>query len=147
MSSTYQLHGLNLSENQKANLAKAYQNKTEYTLRLSNSQLQGEDETPLTKSQIKKIQKALLQKNGVEIKISRTQAMKGESIFSSLAGLATKALPTVAKAASHILPGLAQGVPSALASLGIDKLFGGSIYLEPENLPYIKPYLNQFTPE
>ena len=106
MSSTYQLHGLNLSENQKANLAKAYQNKTEYTLRLSNSQLQGEDETPLTKSQIKKIQKALLQKNGVEIKISRTQAMKGESIFSSLAGLATKALPTVAKAASHILPGL-----------------------------------------
>ena len=73
--------------------------------------------------------------------------MKGGSIFSSLAGLATKALPTVTKAASHILPGLAQGVGSALASLGIDKLFGGSIYLEPENLPYIKPYLNQFTPE
>ena len=116
-------------------------------MRLSNRQLQGEDEIPLTKSQIKKIQKALLQKKGVGLKISRTQAMKGGSIFSSLAGLATKALPTVTKAASHILPGLAQGVASALTSLGIDKLFGGSIYLEPENLPYIKPYLNQFTPE
>lgn len=109
MSSTYQLYRLNLSQNQKANLAKAYQNKSEYTLRLSNKQLQGEDKVPLTNSQNKKIQKAELQKKGVEIKISRTQAMKGGSIFSSLAGLATKALPFATKAASHILPGLATG--------------------------------------
>ena len=68
MSSTYHLYRLNLSENQKANLAKAYQNKTGYVLRLTHKQLQGEDEIPLTTTQIKKLNNALLQKRGVEIK-------------------------------------------------------------------------------
>ena len=158
MSSTYHLYGLNLSENQKANLAKAYQNKTGYTLRLTHKQLQGEDEIPLTATQIKKINNALLQKRGVEIKISRTQAMKGGSMFSAIANLATKALPaitkvgskvlpTVGKVASHILPGIAQGISSTLASLGIEKLFGGTIYLEPDQIPFFLPYRDVFTPE
>ena len=158
MSSTYHLYGLNLSENQKANLAKAYQNKTGYVLRLTHKQLQGEDEIPLTATQIKKINNALLQKRGVEIKVSRTQAMKGGSMFSSLATLASKALPaitkvgskvlpTVGKVATHILPGIAQGISSTLASLGIEKLFGGTIYLEPDQIPFFLPYTDVFTDE
>ena len=99
MSSIYQLYRLDLSENQKANLANAYQNKTGYTLRLTNRQLKCDDEIRLTQSQIKKIQKAQLLKKGIEIKISRTQAMKGGSIFSLLAGLATKAIGYYTKGA------------------------------------------------
>ena len=47
--------------------------------------------------------------------------------------MATKALPNIAK---NVLPGLAQGVSSALASLGINKLFGGSIMMSPEMIEY-----------
>ena len=158
MSSTYHLYGLNLSENQNANLTKAYQNKTGYTLRLTYKQLQGKDEIPLTATQIKKIKNALLQKRGVEIKISRTQAMKGGRMFSSLATLDSKALPAiikvgskvlpiVGKVATHILPGIAQGISSTLASLGIEKLFGGSIYMQPDQISFFLPYTDVFTPE
>ena len=96
-------------------------------------------------------------KEVLKLKISRTQAMKGGSMFSSLATLASKALPaitkvgskvlpTVGKVATHILPGIAQGISSTLASLGIEKLFGGSIYMQPEQIPFFLPYTDVFTP-
>ena len=117
-------YGVNLSEGQKTNLAKAIQTNSELTLRLKNNQLSGSDELMLTKTQLNKIQKAAANRTGVDLKISKTQIRKavkqGGSLFSSLAMLGAKALPFVTKAASKALPALATGAVSALGSLGID---------------------------
>ena len=121
-------YGVNLSVGQKTNLVKAIKTKSELTLRLKNNQLSGKDELMLTKAQLNKIKKAISNKTGVDIKISKTQIRKavkqGGSLFSSLAMLGAKALPYVTKAASKALPALATGAVSALGSLGIDKMFG-----------------------
>ena len=77
---------------------------------------------------MKRIQKAMKMNKGVDIKISKSQIRKvarhGGSLWSSLAGMASKllpmALPLVKKAAAP----LATGSLSGLASLGINKLFG-----------------------
>ena len=120
--------GVNLSDGQKTNLARAMKTKSELTLRLKNNQLKGGDELMLTKTQVNKIKKAVSNKTGVDIKISKSQIRKsvkqGGSLFSSLALLGAKALPYAAKAASKALPALATGAVSALGSLGIDKIFG-----------------------
>ena len=94
----------------------------------------------LTKTQVNKIQKAVANKTGVDIKISKTQIRKsvkhGGSLFSSLAMLGAKALPFVTKAASKALPALATGAVSALGSLGVDKIFGKGMnggFLIPQN--------------
>ena len=118
---TYFEYHVNLSDVQKANLAKAIESKNEITLRLKNKQLQGNDELMLTKSQIKKIEKATRNKTGVDIKISKTQIRKsvkhGGSLFSSLWSSGTRLLPLAAKP-------LAKGALSALGSLGMNKIFG-----------------------
>ena len=92
----------------------------------------------LTKTQVNKIQKAVANKTGADIKISKTQIRKsvkqGGSLFSSLAVLGAKALPYVTKAASKALPALATGAVSALGSLGVNKIFGKKgVFLIPQN--------------
>ena len=133
-------YGVSLSEGQKENLVKAIKTNSELTLRLKNNQFSGRDELMLTKTQHNKIKKAISQKTGVDIKISKTQIRKsvkqGGSLFSSLALLGAKALPYAAKAASKALPALATGAVSALGSLGIDKIFGKGMtggFLIPQN--------------
>ena len=125
---TYLEYHVNLSDGQKTNLAKAIKNGSELTLRLKNNQLRGNDELMLTKTQVNKIQKAVANKTGADIKISKTQIRKsvkqGGSLFGSLAVLGAKALPYVTRAASKALPALATGAVSALGSLGVDKIFG-----------------------
>jgi len=78
----------------------------------------------LTKTQINKIEKAVQNNTGVDIKISNTQTRKsvkhGGSLFSSLLSLGTKLLPYATRVATP----LATGAISALGSLGIDKMFG-----------------------
>ena len=67
---TYLEYHVNLSEGQKENLAKAIKTGSEPTLRLKNNELSGRDELMLTKTQVNKIQKAVANKTGVDIKIS-----------------------------------------------------------------------------
>ena len=115
---------VNLSDGQKANLAKAIETLSEITLRLKNNQLKGNDELILTKTQINKIKKAVQNNTGVDIKISKTQIRKsvkhGGSLFSSLLSLGTKLLPYPTKVAAL----LETGAISALGSLGVHKIFG-----------------------
>ena len=54
---SYFEYGVNLTDNQKSKLASAIRNKPPLTLRLKHSNLQGDDELMLTKSQIAKIKK------------------------------------------------------------------------------------------
>ena len=123
-------YGVKLSRGQMDKLSKAYANKSPITLRLEKSDLKGNDELMLTKTQIKRIQKAMKMNKGVDIKISKSQIRKvarhGGSLWSSLAGMASKALPMVMPLAKKAAAPLATGALSGLASLGINKLFGSS---------------------
>ena len=57
---TYFEYGVKLTDNQKRSLASAMNNKTPLTLKIKNSNLSGNDELMLTKTQIKIIQNHLL---------------------------------------------------------------------------------------
>ena len=121
---TYVKYGVKLSANQKQKLAKAVSDKSAITLRLTKSDLTGNDMLMLTSTQLKRIKKALSNKTGVDLKISKTQirsvVQKGGSLWSSLLNLGMKALPYASKA----VPALATGAIQALGSLGVDKIFG-----------------------
>ena len=124
---TYIEYHVNLSDGQKANLAKVIETSSEITLRLKNNQLKGNDKLMLTKTQIRKIKKAVQNNTAVDIKISKTQIRKsvkhGGSLFSSLLLLGTKRLPYATKVATP----LTTGAISALGSLGVDKIFGKNL--------------------
>ena len=73
---TYHLHKVNLSEGQRSKLLTAYRNKCEITIRLSNSDLTGNDSLMLTQRQINKLNKAKKLGFGSDLKISKTQIRK-----------------------------------------------------------------------
>ena len=123
---TYFEYKVNLTDNQKRILASAMNNKTPLTLRIKNSNLTGNDELMLTKTQLNRIQKSLANGTGVDIKISKTQIRKEAkqrgNLFTSLASLGARVLPYAVKGLSKAVPALATGAVSALGSLGIDKI-------------------------
>ena len=124
----YIKYGVNLSDGQKDKLARALSNKSAITIRLTKSDLTGSDDMMLTKTQLKRIKKAMNNSTGVDLKISKTQishvVQEGGSLWSSLFSLGTKALPYATKAVTKVAPALATGALQALGSLGIDKIFG-----------------------
>ena len=73
---TYHLHKVNLSEGQKSKLLTAHRNKSEITIRLSNSDLTGNDSLMLTQRQINKLNKAKKLGVGSDLNISKTQIRK-----------------------------------------------------------------------
>lgn len=125
---TYIPHGVTLSQNQKAKLAKALEKREPITIRLSHSKLTGPDELMLTKTQIGRIKKSVASGKGVDIKISKTQigkvVQKGGSLFTSLAALVPKLLPKVTTLASKVIPGLATGALTSLGNFTMDKILG-----------------------
>ena len=125
---SYVKYRVKLSAGRKEKLAKALSNKSAITIRLTKSDLTGNDELMLTRTQLKRIQKAMKNKTGVDLKISKTQirhlVQHGGSLWGSLMTLGAKALPFATMAASKALPALATGALSGLASLGVDKIFG-----------------------
>ena len=108
---SYIEHSVNLTDNQKMNLAKSIKNKCPLTLRIKYSDLAGDDEMMFTVRQIKKIKKAMENGTGVDIKISKTQirkiAKEGGNLFSSLASLGARVLPYAVKGLSKAVPALA----------------------------------------
>ena len=138
---TYVKYGVKLSIEQKKRLAKALSQKSALTIRLSKSDLSGNDHLNLTKTQLKRLQKAMKNKTGVDLKISKTQirylVQEGGSLWSSLINLGMRSLPYASRALSKAAPALATGALSALGSLGIDKIFGNGIqtggFLVPQN--------------
>ena len=124
----YIKYGVNLSDGQKDKLARALSNKSAITIRLTKSDLTGSDDMMLTKTQLKRIKKAMNNSTGVDLKISKTQishvVQEGGSLWSSLFSLGTKALRYATKAVTKVAPALATGALQALGSLGIDKIFG-----------------------
>ena len=121
-----------LSDNQKISLATALRDKEAVTIRLSHSALLGFDELMLTKTQMKRIDKAYRHGKGVDLKISKTQISKliqrGGSLYSSLAALVPKLAPKLLSAATKVatkaLPALATGAVTSLGNFTMDKILG-----------------------
>ena len=67
----YHSHGVTLSDNQRAKLARAFKDKSSITLRLSNHELRRNDELMLTKTQLEKFQKAIASGVSVGVKLSK----------------------------------------------------------------------------
>ena len=144
MTTKYHSYGVKLSEGQLKKLAKAYSTKSPITLRLSRDELSGSDELMLTKTQLKKIQRAMKNSVGVDIKISKAQIRNavrhGGSLWSTLAGLSSRVLPMVMPLAKKVASPLFSGAVSGLASLGIDKLFGGAVMIPSSKVNKLIPY-------
>ena len=144
---TYFEYGVNLTDNQKRSLASAMNNRAPLTLRLKHSNLTGNDELMLNKTQLKRIQKSLNNGTGADIKISKTQirkvAKQGGNLFSSLASLGARVLPYAVKGLSKAVPALATGAVSALGSLGIDKIFGKGMHIPKKFFPMLPNELTQ----
>ena len=73
---TYHSHKVNLSEGQRKKLLTAHNNKSGITIRLSNSDITGNDSLMLTKRQINQLNKAKKSGVGSDLKISETQIRK-----------------------------------------------------------------------
>ena len=82
----------------------------------------------LTKTQINKLEKAMSQGVGSDIKISKTQIRKaikhGGSLWGSLVSLGSRLLPMAMPLAKKAIAPIATGALSGLASLDVDKIFG-----------------------
>ena len=119
-----QEYKVNLSQGQKAKLAKAIKDGSALKLRLGKNSLSGPDELFLSPRQIAKLQKAKKNNTGAEISFCKSAIRKsvkqGGSLWTSL----LKLTPFLTKGVSKIAPHLATGAVSALGSLGIDKIFG-----------------------
>ena len=122
-----QEYNVNLSQGQKAKLAKAIKDGSALKLRLGKNALSGPDELMLSPRQIAKLQKAKRNNSGVEISFSKSSIRKsvkqGGSLWTSL----LKLTPFVTKGVAKVAPHLATGALSALGSLGIDKIFGKGV--------------------
>ena len=147
---SYIEYGVKLTDGQKSKLASAIRNNSPLTLRLKHGHLSGPDELMLTKSQISKIQKAIANGGGTDIKISKTQirssVKQGGNLFTSLASLGARVLPYAVKGAAKVAPGLATGAASALGETIFKKIMGNGITIPKKffsMLPAIKKELTK----
>ena len=92
---SYQSYSVSSTEGLKANLARAYKNRSPITIRLKNNQLKGNFPLLLTKTQINRINKA--DKTGVDINISKKQISaqsKNGGFLGALASFFSKNSPS-----------------------------------------------------
>ena len=97
---TYYPHKISLSEGQKVSLARAFGPGEAVTLRFKNEALTGGSDTlHLTARQIKKIQRAIKNKTGVDIDMSKTQIrhVRKHGLLPTGAGMQVKRPPTGGK--------------------------------------------------
>ena len=91
---TYYPHKISLSDGQKVSLARAFGPGEAVTLRFKNEAITGGSDTlHLTARQIKKIQRAIKNKTGVDIDMSKTQIRHVRKMASG-AGMQVKRPPT-----------------------------------------------------
>ena len=88
---TYYPHKIRLSDGQKVSLARAFGPGEAVTLRFKNEALTGGSDTlHLTARQIKKIQRAIKNKTGADIDLSKTQIRKIRKLAAQGAGMRVK---------------------------------------------------------
>ena len=127
-----------VSEDQKAKTRNAIHSDADsVSIRLKPEDFTGEDILALTQTQVNKLKKAYESNKGATIKMSKTQINHNLKVTGGflplLAGLAAKAIPILT---GTVLPALATGALSGLASTGVNKIMGSGmgqkIYLKKE---------------
>jgi len=121
-----------ISDEQKAKIRNTLHSGSDCSnIRLKAEDLTGEDLLALTQTQVNRLQKALEQNKGATIRMSKTQIKHNLKITGGflplLARLAAKAIPILT---GTVLPTLAMGALSGLASTGTSKLLGTGLYLK-----------------
>ena len=123
---------VNILEGQKEKLQHAIQASCSVvSICLGQEDLKGNDIIAVTNSQAKKLAKALENGKGIMIRMTSKQLKHNTKIeggfLGLLAGLASRALPMIAKT---ILPALGVVALSGLASSGVQKAMGSGLYLK-----------------
>ena len=91
---TYYPHKISLSDGQKVSLARAFGPGEAVSLRFKNEAITGGSDTlHLTARQIKKIQRAIKNKTGVDIDMSKTQIRHVRKMAAQGAGMQVKRPP------------------------------------------------------
>ena len=136
--SNYQKVKLNISQGQADKIKKAIQEKSDVSIRLSHSDLEGEHILALTKSQLNKIAKAYHNGTGVTLKLSKKQIEYNSKVEGGFLGallpllgmlgstLATRVVPALAT-------GLLAGVGSSAGSAMVDKIAGRGVVYAKKN--------------
>ena len=135
----YKSVNVNLSENQINKLKQAINaNCTATSLKLGYDDLDGDHTIFITNGQFNKLQNARDRGKGLTIRMSSRQLkhnVKTEggflgAILPALGAVARVAGPALMGVAKKVLPHLATGALSGLASTGVSKLFGNGLYLK-----------------
>ena len=135
----YKSVNVNLSENQINKLRQAINaNCAATSIKLGYDDLDGDHTIFITNGQYNKLQNARDRGKGLTIRMSSRQLkhnVKTEggflgAILPALGAVARVAGPALMGVAKKVLPHLATGALSGLASTGVSKLFGNGLYLK-----------------
>ena len=135
----YKSVNVNLSDNQINKLKQAINaNCTATSIKLGYNDLDGDHTIFITNGQFNKLQNARDRGKGLTIRMSSRQLkhnVKTEggflgAILPALGAVARVAGPALMGVAKKVLPHLATGALSGLASTGVSKLFGNGLYLK-----------------
>ena len=119
-----------LSPGQKKSITDAYKKKETVVLRLANDSLSGSDILFVPQNIVKRLDKKLKLKQGIDIKLSKSNIRKqvGGSLLSSILAMGSTFAPTIAKTLGLSALG---GLASEGASQLMKKMTGG--FLIPQN--------------
>ena len=116
------------SEGPKDKLKKAFESNCEsITIRLTFTDLHGEDVIAISKSQLDRLVNAYEAKKGMTIKMSRTQLAYNMKIEGGILPMLAGLIPFLTET---VLPALGVGALSGLANTGAQKLIERSLYLK-----------------
>ena len=119
---------IRISECQKDKLKKAFESNCEsIIIRFKFSDLHGEDVIALIKSQLDRLVEAYEEKKGMTIRMSKTQLAHNMKIEGGFLLVLAGLIPFLS---GTVLPALAVGTLSGLASTGVQKLIGNCLYLK-----------------
>ena len=119
---TYYPHKISLSDGQKVNLARAFGRGEAVTLRFKNEAITGGSDTlHLTTRQIKKIERAVKNKTGVDIDMSKTQIRRVRNAIKKKTGSGMQVKPPTGGKGMRINPPPYMRPPPFIGSWGDQK--------------------------
>ena len=119
---TYYPHKISLSDGQKVNLARAFGRGEAVTLRFKNGAITGGSDTlHLTARQIKKIERAIKNKTGVDIDMSKTQIRRVRNAIKKKTGSGMQVKPPTGGKGMRINPPPYMRPPPFIGSWGDQK--------------------------
>ena len=126
---------VNLSDGQRRKLAKAYRDREEVSIKLSNKNLSGGDTLMVPQNIVKRLEKSKSSGKGIQIKTARANIRKqtGSGIASSILPVLKNVAPTIGKTLG--LSALA-GLASEGASQIVKKISGGAMFQVPNQHLY-----------